>query len=313
MLKILIVADDLTGAADCAAACALHGLKTVLLLEDSIAPPDADVLAFDANTRCASAGVAAFRTAEIVRGHSADIVYKKIDSMLRGNPAIEVAAALQAYRAVRSGAIAVVAPAFPAMGRTTKRGWQYVRGERLANGDLSQLFPGAVICDAETDTDLGQTATQWIGRAPLWVGSAGLMRLLAEAAAPEKKSPTSLPPVNGRIVFAIGSPSERSREQVQALRECASVSDVIITGETTAVARAVAERSGSMGGLIVGGGETARAVLIALGIKALRVAGEVEAGVPVSISEDERRLPVITKAGDFGTRETLIRCCRLLR
>jgi len=54
-------------------------------------------------------------------------VYKKVDSTLRGNVAAETDAALTA-----SGAdLALVAPAFPAAGRTTRDGVHYVDGTPL--------------------------------------------------------------------------------------------------------------------------------------------------------------------------------------
>ena len=276
-------------------------------------PADADVLAFDANTRSATPELAASRTVEIVRGHPAEIVYKKIDSTLRGNPGIEVAAALEEFRRRHPRAFAVIAPAFPAMGRTTKYGWQYVRGERLANGELSRMFPDAVICNAETDDDLREIALRWMAHAPLWVGSAGLVRWLPAAAGIEKKALPHFPKGDGPIVCGVGSRSECSREQVASLRESDADSCVVVTGDAAEVAEAVARMPDPIGGLVLTGGDTARAVLVALGVKALRILGEVETGIPISVSEDERRLPVITKAGDFGTRDILLRCREVLR
>jgi len=67
-----------------------------------------------------------------------------------------------------------------------------------------------------------------------------------------------------------------------------------------------------IGGLVLTGGETARAVLSRLGIRALRVVGEVETGVPILVAEGSG-LPVVTKAGDFGDNETLLRCRLVLQ
>jgi hypothetical protein len=45
----------------------------------------------------------------------------------------------------------------------------------------------------------------------------------------------------------------------------------------------------------------------------LRLIGELEKGVPVSVTENwSRQLPVITKAGDFGKPETLLTCSKFL-
>jgi 4-hydroxythreonine-4-phosphate dehydrogenase len=69
-----------------------------------------------------------------------------------------------------------------------------------------------------------------------------------------------------------------------------------------------------LGGLVATGGETARAVLDALGIQLLRVLGEVESGLPFSVADGwVRPLPIITKAGAFGSPHALVRCRDFLR
>jgi 4-hydroxythreonine-4-phosphate dehydrogenase len=69
-----------------------------------------------------------------------------------------------------------------------------------------------------------------------------------------------------------------------------------------------------LGGLVATGGETARAVLDALGIHRLRLLGEVEPGLPFSIADCwVRHLPVLTKAGAFGSPLALVRCRDFLR
>ena len=73
------------------------------------------------------------------------------------------------------------------------------------------------------------------------------------------------------------------------------------------IARHFEQNTERIGGLVLTGGETARAVLSRLGIRALRVVGEVETGVPILVAEGSG-LPVVTKAGDFGSPETLLRC-----
>jgi len=58
------------------------------------------------------------------------------------------------------------------------------------------------------------------------------------------------------------------------------------------------------------GGETARAVLGARGIRALRLLREVEPGVPFGMARDGTL--VCTKAGAFGTADTLVKCVACL-
>lgn len=138
-MKLLIIADDLSGAADCAIGFANAGHRTVVTLDASGAqqdatPHDADVIAADTDTRRLTPADAAERTAQAFAalGHARRL-YKKIDSTLRGNWAAEVAA-LQA----RAG-LAIVAPAFPATGRTVRDGALLVHGVPLEQTETWQL------------------------------------------------------------------------------------------------------------------------------------------------------------------------------
>src|ERR1700751_467010 len=96
---IVIVADDLTGAADCGVACSAAGVSTGVALNDAARVKDlgAEAIAFDADTRYESLEQARAATGLAVRELCAagdvQVLYKKIDSTLRGNFAIEIAAA----------------------------------------------------------------------------------------------------------------------------------------------------------------------------------------------------------------------------
>jgi uncharacterized protein YgbK (DUF1537 family) len=61
------------------------------------------------------------------------------------------------------------------------------------------------------------------------------------------------------------------------------------------------------GGFILTGGATARAILRASGVTAMRLHEEIDPGVVLSETIGERTLPVVTKAGGFGDRGTLSR------
>ena len=152
--QMLIVADDLTGAADCGIAC---GAGTVVLLNHSDGNlPDAAVVAVDANTRSMASEQAAQTTAGLVtdlarfagkRDHQPVLLFKKVDSTLRGNVGAELAAALKARRsqirpsqaAPDERVVALFAPASPAHGRVTVGGRQRVHGQLLEEADL---WPG---------------------------------------------------------------------------------------------------------------------------------------------------------------------------
>ncbi len=75
---------------------------------------------------------------------------------------------------------------------------------------------------------------------------------------------------------------------------------------SASIARLLAPLAAGVGALIVTGGETARALLPVFGAHALQLVREVEAGVPLSLTVGRRALPVVTKAGAFGTPEAFV-------
>jgi len=83
---------------------------------------------------------------------------------------------------------------------------------------------------------------------------------------------------------------------------------------SSALAQMIVPHYNQVGALVVTGGETARLVLQTWGVTGLRLIKELEPGLPFSITENwTRRLPVITKAGDFGNPQTLVHCREFLR
>ncbi|HUB44380.1 MAG TPA: four-carbon acid sugar kinase family protein [Acetobacteraceae bacterium] len=403
MPQILVVADDLSGAADCGIAFRRAGLSSIVLFSGDAVAGNADALALDADSRHLPAPQAAERHVRLVQRHLAPgvLFYKKIDSTLRGNIGAELAAIIP------SAGVAIVAPAFPDTGRTTRNGRVYVRnvpleqtetwrhegltgvadiatmleqsgvrpaqaGLDLVRGDpaafchalddMARGGAGAIVCDAETDGDLAAIAAasaQMRGRR-FWVGSAGLARHLPKAAGmTAAPSPAAVIEPHGPVLVVVGSVSEISRAQVrhlagqsgivavavppdtlrhgeadQAWQAAASAieaaldrnDDVVLTigadGSQDlsegwllcdALARLVLPMAVRIGGLVATGGETARALLTALGAAGLRLVCEIEPGVVLSTAEGGRALPVITKAGAFGTPETLQHCRAVLR
>ena len=67
-----------------------------------------------------------------------------------------------------------------------------------------------------------------------------------------------------------------------------------------------------IGALVATGGETARALLLALGTHGLLLVREVEPGIPLSLGLGRQSIPVITKAGAFGSSAALLRCYKEL-
>ncbi|MEX3764551.1 4-hydroxythreonine-4-phosphate dehydrogenase PdxA [Paraburkholderia phenoliruptrix] len=131
--RLLIIGDDLSGTADCAVTCARHGLTSVVSFGPTPAMDAAqiDVLAIDTDTRRQLPAEAVRANQEAWHAHSPGRrIYKKIDSTLRGNVAAEVAALASV------AGMAVVAPAFPRAGRTTRGARQFVFGSPVEESEV---------------------------------------------------------------------------------------------------------------------------------------------------------------------------------
>ena len=127
MTMLAIVADDLTGAADTSACFADAGRRTVIPFT-TVAPGDVDVLALSTESRDLAEVEAAEAVYRAILSMAASApprwLYKKVDSALRGHPREELLAAMSALGTRR----ALVAPALPAEGRTTRGGRQLING-----------------------------------------------------------------------------------------------------------------------------------------------------------------------------------------
>jgi uncharacterized protein YgbK (DUF1537 family) len=150
----LILADDLTGAADCAIAFGRRGLAAAVTWGEIADAGDRQhpVISYDAASRGLTAEAAARRHADVLATlYEPDrILFKKIDSTLRGQPAAETAAALAHLKARTGSAFGIFAPAFPATKRTTIDGRVVVNGEPLEQAEVWQrdhTYPTADIAD----------------------------------------------------------------------------------------------------------------------------------------------------------------------
>src|SRR5919107_2220434 len=97
-MQAAVIADDLTGAADTGVQLVRAGYRTAVAFGDAPIPPaeDLDAVALDTDSRAMPAGFAAKRVLEAARAvRDARIIYKKLDSTLRGPIAAEITAALE--------------------------------------------------------------------------------------------------------------------------------------------------------------------------------------------------------------------------
>jgi uncharacterized protein YgbK (DUF1537 family) len=98
-----------------------------------------------------------------------------------------------------------------------------------------------------------------------------------------------------------------SRDEIAATQQIgaalhltpAQVAQRIVEGLAQAGCRLVQE--GRVSGIVATGGDTANALCSALRAQALEILGEVEAGIPIMRLLGTQSLPLVTKAGGFGS------------
>lgn len=137
MLKIAIIADDLTGANDSGVQLAKSGMSTSVIMElkdEAITGQDAVVV--DTDSRSMPAGEAYERVkeaAQFFQRNRFDTIYKKLDSTLRGNLGIELDAI---YDTLHPDFI-IIAPAFPMNGRITLNGFHFLNDRLLHETEVA--------------------------------------------------------------------------------------------------------------------------------------------------------------------------------
>ena len=141
MVKLLIIADDFTGALDTGVQFAARGAATRVITDPAFAfagaEPGLQVLVLDAETRHVApeqAYAVVRQTTERALAANVECIYKKTDSALRGNIGAELAAVMDAAGADRLPFI----PAFPKTHRTTKDGVHLIDGVPVAQSVFGQ-------------------------------------------------------------------------------------------------------------------------------------------------------------------------------
>jgi uncharacterized protein YgbK (DUF1537 family) len=136
LAKLLVIADDLTGANDTGVQFAKRGFNTVSLLEieNPVKSQSVDVLVYNAETRSLAAAEAYEKIKDVVPSLSLSdmpYIYKKVDSMMRGNVGAEIDALLD----MEAFDIALVAPAYPKNRRITVGGYHLVNHHLLEDSE----------------------------------------------------------------------------------------------------------------------------------------------------------------------------------
>jgi uncharacterized protein YgbK (DUF1537 family) len=344
-MDIALIADDLTGACDAAIPFRMRSVRSVVHF-DAEAAQEGRVQAFTTETRDLEEGEVEQKIRELAARVSAaqpQMVFKKIDSLLRGNPGLEIATTLDAF----GFDAALVTPAYPELGRTVWDGqllvdcdarWKPVDvASRLGSehtkleGVADALHGGGrcISVDATSDNDLALLVDEGLrsGRRILWAGSGGLASALAEtlfgvAVKPAPREPQALP-----VLFCIGSDHPVTALQLVSLRErhalCISEPEGVahsLRRGTHTLLRISREpgvyeslRLGLRGigslasALLLSGGDSASTVCRALGVERIELEDQIVAGVPWGVIQGGLLdgMKVATKSGAFGGEDTL--------
>jgi D-threonate/D-erythronate kinase len=261
----LIVADDLRGACDAAAAFEAREFEVLVVPFEADLQVRSDVIALTTETRDEPADLIRARVGALLERTSVleiEVLYKKVDSMFRGNTIIEITE----WMNLLPHKFVIMAPAYPAQGRRISDGLLFasdVGGELVV--DLAAKFreqtsafhvmgvrAGAdslaladrlidanrqgrrlVLCDtyAETDLDAIVEAGRQSELDILWVGSAGLAHALARAFSKEGRS-SRAPQRQKPVVFCIGSDHAATLLQIEHLKRTSSCTEIFVDSQS---------------------------------------------------------------------------------
>jgi D-threonate/D-erythronate kinase len=342
--RIVLLADDLTGACDGSAAFLRSGRTARVWFGTSVqfSTPES-VQAFNTSSRKLSSRRAAHAVSQACAALGNDpnaLFFKKVDSAAGGPIAAEL---LAAHRALGTRAI-LFAPAFPTAGRTVSDG---VLGIEDAAGKhsrvrLNSLFPimsrgrifnvsharelapaledsgkTILICDSATQADLDALARAAADLPDLlFAGSAGLAQALAGLI--PARPMTALVPPAARTLLVAGTSHPVTKLQLQTL---GSVDDEAVRILRLHLSFGAAARirsafsSFAPQALILTGGETAELVVRALDAHSFIIQGEFMPGIPWGTVQggDAHGCTVVTKSGGFGAPNALNQILAALR
>ena len=224
---IIVIADDLTGAAELAGIAFSHGLTAEVQTEFS-PKTDADIICLDTNTRILTAEDATAKLRALAKRIVAakpDWIYKKTDSVLRGNIAAELHTLLEATARTR----AIFVPANPSRQRVVREGHYFIQDTPLHETDfandphhpattsvVSEIVgndPAIHIPDARSKSDLDEHTLQ-CDSLVLPAGAADFFtaNLRAQGHVPV---PVITKPHSGCTLFVCGSMSAWANQRAQ--------------------------------------------------------------------------------------------------
>jgi len=246
MMRILILADDLTGANDTAIQFVKQGFSNLVIINTDSANADLfgsyDVISVNCDSRRLKAGEAYSAVYKIAKGfEAASFVYKKVDSVLRGNPGQELAAVMDALDIP----LGLAAPSFPANRSVIENGvlsngtdatlvFANGSGKKTKNIPLDKIREGAdevtafinscvgtqvFIADAVTDDDLEIIckASASLAKPHVLAGSAGLANQLAHKLGKAGVVPFKKPAALSPALIIAGTRQTETAAQIETL------------------------------------------------------------------------------------------------
>lgn len=270
MASPLILADDISGAAESAAALGVEHSPELLLWPDLPSSSDARSVVIDVDSRDLPADAATQRIRTVLdAAPAAAPIVKKIDSLLRGNIAAEIAPL------VAADAVVLLTSALPALSRTVVDGRPLIDGVPLASTthwalesaeppkavvdvlggvetsslDLAAIRAGGlsarlaahrgqvVVCDAETDADLDALVQAGLAAdiAVHFAGSSALVRALGRTLGTGVAPTTEASELRASgVLYVLGTGAAELAPQIDVLREHARTMHRVISGERLA-------------------------------------------------------------------------------
>ena len=345
--RLLITADDRTGALESAGACADLGFRARL----AKAPLAGDeVIAVDIDSRHVAAGLAASR---ITEAHMSPAQHRchKMDSGLRGNWHHEAAALLAA-----GWRIGIVA-SYPDAGRCCRDGTVFIHGVPVADSPFGKdprnallssrpldylqaagcqaalASEDAVVLDAEDNAQLQRAARRCLAEERVLVGATGAIAAYAALLREGSTAAVPAPKLPRPALVVCGSLHPLSRAQIANATSCLKVSpaavsaaeralrvgeDVVLASPKTTETIDDASAARMAGRLAELTWELVRrcdvpALVVFGGDTAQRILGDQElqvlgsVGTGIPLCRTNNGLHVVTKGGGIGTEDSLAR------
>jgi uncharacterized protein YgbK (DUF1537 family) len=314
-MKILALADDMTGALEVGAKFRHRGFCTEVSTQPAWGR-HISVAVLDTETRHLTpeeASVKLTQILSILSGRRPSMIYKKTDSTLRGNIRSELSAIARHFPDWKVGYV----PAYPDLGRTVKDGCLFVHGRpvcetEFARDGLNPVLDGSIVnllgpdlnvrvFDGEVSMDVEAAARSILADTSMRIaaGPAALADQLA-GLIEYPRIPSPVVPGIHQCVVANGSRHPCSAAQIErgiwdgAIGRSTYVPWRLIEGapqhdvEPDAVARGTARElirgiaAADADAVFIIGGDTAFAFIEALGHPPIEPLREIIVGVPVS-------------------------------